>query len=458
MKEKWIRKLIRWLEKKLPPTDQKPIEESKIEEQAQSTEPPLSYSVRDILYCNMPVEEEDLQSIPKGHETRPYLVMKCGNHGFWGYPMTTTHERYEYDEKMIYTQIEKTNGIQKSSYFLFVPAVYVPNDHIVSFYSRIDRSWEKPIDKRIACQKRQHMYCQYISFHSSFSLTCGDIVQLKNGSLAFFHRQLANEKNIVYPFCKHPRSKASIQVIFHRQIYWIDSLHTLNVSDTEMALYSIFPKSTIDKVLLMIDPPEQKKKTRVYKGPGSSSPKLKKMIDPKEISYVYDPGTVLEHPFNHKQFIYFFTHQSIHYLFPDDWNIKGKYRLIQESDHLYQPIAIAGEEEMERAFRHFQYNNHSYSWAMKHVCAEYQILIKKEKEQEKTDIEPIYEDSETMVDLELPKLKIGTKIGHVQYGEGIVTKLDGHKATIEFTNGEKVLNWHYLIKSGKLYLLEKNIQ
>lgn len=463
MKEKWIRKLIRWLEKKLPAQLQEPIEERKIEEEAQKIGPPVSYSARDILYCNMPMEEEDLQAIPKGHETRPYLVMKCGDHGFWGYPMTTTHERHEYDKKMIYTQIEKTNGTQKSSYFLFVPIVYVPNDHIVSFYSRLDRSWEKPIDKRIACQKRQHMYCQYLSFHSSFSLTCGDIVQLKSGGLAFFHHQLSNEKNVVYPLCKHPRSKSSIQVTFHHQTYWLDSQHALNVADAELALYSIFPKSTIDKVLLVIDPPEPKKKNRSYKVPasGSSSPKPKKMIDPKEIAFLYDPGTVLEHPFNHKQFIYFFTHQSIHYLFPDDWNVKGKYRLIQESDHLYQPVAIASEEEMERAFRHFQYNNHSYSWAMKRVCAHYQQLIEqeqeKEHEQESMNIESAYEDPEIAEGNEHTKLKIGIKIGHVQFGEGIVTKIDGHKATIEFEKEEKVLNWHYLVKNGKIYVLDENI-
>ena len=102
-------------------------------------------SVRDILYCQMPVSAQDRLRIKPGHDVRPYLVMKKGENGFWGYPMTTSHQRYAYDEKLMYNLRETGQSEIKSSCFLFVPSVYVPAENVFYPWGRLDPRWEGAI-------------------------------------------------------------------------------------------------------------------------------------------------------------------------------------------------------------------------------------------------------------------------------------------------------------------------
>lgn len=92
--------IIRWLQTKL---FQFFALFSSNTEQSNATKkrPSRQYEPREIWFCTMPVEEEDLRWIPSGHEKRPYLVVKVGEDGFWGYPMSTSHKKYPFDKKNV---------------------------------------------------------------------------------------------------------------------------------------------------------------------------------------------------------------------------------------------------------------------------------------------------------------------------------------------------------------------
>ena len=360
----WIQKLIHFLERWTPAPEISIDPDGLEDEQPAIVDDFANCSVRDILYCQMPVSAQDRLRIKPGHDVRPYLVMKKGENGFWGYPMTTSHQRYAYDEKLMYNLRETGQSEIKSSCFLFVPSVYVPAENVFYPWGRLDPRWEGAIERRIACQKSRHMYCSYHSFGLPVPIKESDVVFLKDGRIGFVE-SLHNNKAKVRLLREHSRGSLSCPVSIPPQTWWMDLASYAFLAVQDLALYAILPKKDIDAIRGYLKP-------ETAPAPAAKpKPKKRYPIDPSRIFYQYPPGTVLELGYKEKQFVYFFSTQSAAYVFPDELHDMGRFNLVEINPEHYRPVASVSDDEMLESCAKLQNDNLPYGAAVRKVKADY---------------------------------------------------------------------------------------
>ena len=427
--------IIRWLQTKL---FQFFALFSSNTEQSNATKkrPSRQYEPREIWFCTMPVEEEDLRWIPSGHEKRPYLVVKVGEDGFWGYPMSTSHKKYPFDKKMFCKNLYGSNGVVKDSYILFFPSVYIPEDHVLYFDSKLPKQWEHAIDRRILCQKHQHFYQQYFTFHSNPGFEVGDLVKNKTGQLCFFYKKLSGGKNEVFLMCHKRTTDLSIMISFRKHHFWIDPSDPKFYEENEIFLFSIMQKNEVNEIIGSIQKVIKKiTKSLLIKEINEEN------IIPEKISFLYEPGTVFEDINSKETYIYFFSYKEFHYFLPDSWYENDRFSLYESKLLFNSPVASVSDYEMKTMLARLKSVHGKYYLALKKVEKEYWekysfSSLQKEKGMEERSPASL-------------KPKINMKIVHESFGEGVIQKIDGDHVLVLFGNDTKTLNWKFLVDHHK---------
>lgn len=95
-------------------------------------------SVGNLVYCTMPVTDKALKTIPEGHTTRPFLIVKKGKDELYGYACATHPKSLRSYEKHIFTNevyVLKTlvtkillcNLIVLMSFLLHISNIFIKN-------------------------------------------------------------------------------------------------------------------------------------------------------------------------------------------------------------------------------------------------------------------------------------------------------------------------------------------
>lgn len=313
--------------------------------------------VGDVIYARMPLPDRVMATIEKGHQNRPYLVVKIKEDGVRAYPCS--HKKnysfsyalkkenypffYAYGQRKI-TKSDTWISFQ-GTYAIPIGNIYYRSYHVNDYdLSEIER--QLVIRKN---QGRKNVHC----LKYPYSIKKGDGI-LKDGKLYYVYQvdkmklftyrmKSANKKDKL--LIKYKNGTFGIQIQEKEEIIWDENCRLFFQSDP----------SLIEKV-------EKAKENEKMAAKKIQKKCAKKKQNLKMLSFRYPSGTLLTHSFDDEIIIYLFNIGHVCYgLFCHEID-DGEYLLRQISlDNYYRKNGTLEQEELEEIIQNLLlYNGNFY--------------------------------------------------------------------------------------------------
>ena len=221
-------------------------------------------SVGNLVYCTMPVTDKALKTIPEGHTTRPFLIVKKGKDELYGYACATHPKSLRSYEKHIFTNevYDSQNSRYKDSVVQFDCAYVIPIAHIQYIYKELDEYCVRQIARELKAYANIRNKA-ILNFNMEIPIRKGDIFKI-NKSYYYFN-DIKDNKYEMYKCINGGELIDSKYFRFKSIPHSIDFSNTYTFEDLDInTLIEVSCTCRNDWVNKQLNKPKPKEKKKQY--------------------------------------------------------------------------------------------------------------------------------------------------------------------------------------------------
>lgn len=211
----------------------------------------------DLLYCNMPMSDEELARIPEGHRTRPYYIAYKLTNGFIAYRCQSSRPRIHSNIGCYQMDNNKYTGINKISHICICDEIYLSKNKIIRYMFSLDNNDFNQINRRQYAINSDKFLYLYNAKPIIYKPILGDVVRY-NKALWLIVDEIDNEYIAMYVEVGHTNNSGEKTYInCNLATYTVFINKKIKIPTKEgVVTHDIVDKNTINKILNLINKEE----------------------------------------------------------------------------------------------------------------------------------------------------------------------------------------------------------